>query len=58
MSPKGEYTDGKVKVTIRLHPDLVKAAKHQAIEQQTTLQELIETALLQKVARPAARKRK
>jgi predicted HicB family RNase H-like nuclease len=58
MSPKGEYTDGKVKVTIRLDPDLVKTAKHQAIEQQTTLQALIEAALLQKVSRSAARRRR
>ena len=42
---KGEYTDGKVKVTIRLNPELVKKAKHWAIEQNVSLQELIARAL-------------
>lgn len=45
MSPKGEYTDSKVKVTIRLPPELVKQAKHRAIEDGATLQDLIERGL-------------
>ena len=42
---KGEYTDGKVKVTIRLNPELVTKTKHYAIEHHTSLQNLIERAL-------------
>ena len=42
---KGEYTDGKIKVTVRLDPNLVKKVKHRAIEQSASLQELIERAL-------------
>ena len=58
MSPKGEYTDGKVKVTIRLHPELVKQAKHLAIEHSTTLQALIEETLQIAVRQVRPRKRR
>jgi predicted HicB family RNase H-like nuclease len=42
---KGEYTDGKVKVTIRLDPTLVRKAKHLAIERGISLQALVEDQL-------------
>jgi len=42
---RGEYTDGKVKVTVRLRPALVKQAKLKAINRDTSLQALIERGL-------------
>jgi len=42
---KGEYTNGKVKVTVRLLPSLVKRAKLEAIKRDTSLQDLIERGL-------------
>ena len=42
---KGECTDGKVRVTVRLLPTLVKRAKLKAIKRDTSLQDLIERGL-------------
>jgi len=38
----GRYADGKVKVTARLDPALVKRAKLEAVTRETTLQALVE----------------
>jgi predicted HicB family RNase H-like nuclease len=45
----GEYTDGKVKVTVRLDPALVKRAKLAAVTRDTTLQALVEQGLRQQL---------
>jgi predicted HicB family RNase H-like nuclease len=42
---RGEYTDGRIKVTVRLLPTLVKRAKLEAIKRDTSLQALIERGL-------------
>ena len=42
---KGEYTDGKIKVTVRLDPALVKRAKLVAVNRDTSFQALIEHGL-------------
>lgn len=42
---KGEYTDGKVKVTVRLDPALVRRAKVYGYTHRRTLQALVERGL-------------
>jgi predicted DNA binding CopG/RHH family protein len=42
---KGEYVDGKVKVTVRLPPALMKRTKLEAVRRSTTVQALIEQGL-------------
>jgi hypothetical protein len=46
--PQGVYTDGKVKVTVRLEPALILTAKKYALERRTTVQALV-TRGLQKI---------
>jgi len=45
----GEYTDGKVKVTVRLDPRLLKRVKLAAVTRDTTVQALVERGLRQQL---------
>ena len=45
----GEYTDGKVKVTVRLDPALVRRVKIAAVTRDTTVQALVERGLRQQL---------
>jgi len=48
----GEYTDGKVKVTVRLDPALVRRTKRAVVTLDTTLQALVEQGLRQQLRAP------